>query len=193
MSQKNPMYAFDPRKLAHYEKENYVAYYQRRWLRLMRVSVGMVKESYKQSLLQAIYGSYLIARAEIAFAPYPDNDIPLAQAYLRRFFSFIRKVHHLDLNAEQAAGLEMNWWVVHRQLFGQTENEPLVQALAKIYSLVYGLEESKVYEAAFHRAQGMLYSDLWVNGGQEADSPLLIEEEQELYRGYMALSTTLGT
>ena len=30
-------------RLAHYEKENYVAYYQKDWLKLLRVSIGLVK------------------------------------------------------------------------------------------------------------------------------------------------------
>ena len=41
----NPIRHFDPKKIAYYEKENYVAYYQKAWLRLLRVSVGLVKES----------------------------------------------------------------------------------------------------------------------------------------------------
>src|SRR6266478_4745582 len=48
----NPMRNFDPRKVAYYEKENYVAYYQKDWLTLLRVSVGLVKESFALSLWQ---------------------------------------------------------------------------------------------------------------------------------------------
>ena len=39
----NPIRNFDPRKIAHYEKENYVAYYQKDWLKLLRVSVSNVQ------------------------------------------------------------------------------------------------------------------------------------------------------
>jgi len=39
----NPIRKLNPRKLAHYEKENYVSYYQKDWLKLLRVSVGMVR------------------------------------------------------------------------------------------------------------------------------------------------------
>jgi hypothetical protein len=87
---------FDAYKVAHYEKENWVAYYQKRWLRLLRASVGMVKEAFKLSLGQALYGAHLIARAEIAAAPFPNNDIPRAEAYMRRFYTFIKKIHKAD-------------------------------------------------------------------------------------------------
>jgi hypothetical protein len=188
----NPIRNLDPRKLAHYEKENYVAYYQKDWRKLLRVSVGMVKESFGLSWLQAIYGAYLIARAEIAFAPFPNNDIPLAEAYVRRFYKFIKKVHREDFDVEKATKLEVNWWSIHRKLFGNAENQELVDALMCLYEEVYGTASEKFKEAAYQRAMGMLYSDRWVNEGKPAGSPLLIQEEEALYLGYKALKEAIN-
>jgi hypothetical protein len=182
---------FNPRKIAHYEKENYIAYYQKRWPRLLRVSVGMAKEAFGLSWLQAIYAAYLIARAEIAFAPFPNNDVPLAEAYMRRFYTFLNKVHHLDLDVAQAARLDVRWWIIHRQLFAKAENQPLVDALMDWYAFVYGVEREQVRQAAYHRAQGMLYSDLWVNAGKPKGSPLLMQEEEELVKAYTALNQVI--
>ena len=188
----NPIRNLDPRKLAHYEKENYVAYYQKDWLKLLRVSVGMVKEAFGLTWPQAIYGAYLIARAEIAFAPFPVNDIPRTEAYVRRFYQFIKDVHKEDFDIERAVKLEVDWWGVHRRLFGNAENQELVEALKCLYQEVYGAESEKFQEAAYERAKGMLYSDLWVNQGKPADSPLLVEEEEALYRGYKALKEAIN-
>jgi hypothetical protein len=188
----NPIRNLDPRKLAHYEKENYVAYYQKDWLKLLRVSVGMVKESFGLSWPQAVYGAYLIARAEIAFAPFPNNDIPRAEAYVRRFYEFIRTVHREDFNVERAVKLEVNWWSIHRKLFGNYENRELVDALTCLYEEIYGAESDKFKEAAYYRALGMLYSDLWVNEGKPEDSPLLVKEEEALYQGYKALKEAIN-
>ncbi len=44
MKSKIDLAKFDPRRLAFYEKENYVAYYRKRWLRLLFVSIAMVWE-----------------------------------------------------------------------------------------------------------------------------------------------------
>jgi hypothetical protein len=189
----NPIRNLDPGKLAHYEKENYVAYYQKDWLKLLRVSVGMVKEAFGLSWLQAIYGAYLIARAEVAFAPFPNNDIPLAEAYVKRFCEFVRKVHKEDFDVERATKLEVNWWSIHRKLFGNAENQELVEALMCLYEEIYGAESQKFKEAAHQRAMGMLYSDLWVNQGKPADSPLLIQEEEALYQGYKALKEAINS
>ena len=188
----NPMRKFDPRKVAHFEKENYVAYYQKDWRKLLRVSVGLVKESFALSLWQAIYGAYLVARAEIAFAPFPENDVPKAETYMRRFYQMIKDTHHEDFDVARAAQLEINWWSVHRKLFGNAENQKLVDALANLYVEAYGVDSPKLKEAAQQRAMGMLYSDLWVNEGKVKDSPLLTKEEEALYNSYTLLKEAIG-
>ncbi len=187
MKASSPMRSFNPEKIARYEKDNYVAYYRRDWLNLLNASVGMVRETFGLSLWQAIYGAYLVARAEMAFAPFPNNNLPLAIAYTRRFYALIKGIYHLDLNVDEAARLEVNWWGVHRKLFGNPDNAELVDALADIYALAYNVPRERVRDAAYHRAQGMLYSDQWVNQGKPANSPLLIQEEEELCKGYTAL------
>ena len=187
----NPIRNFDPFKIAHYEKENYVAYYQKDWLKLLRVSVGLVKESFGLSWLQAAYGAYLVARAEIAFAPFPRNDVPRAEAYMTRFYQFIKNVHREDFDVRRAAQLEVNWWSVHRKLFGNSQNQELVDALTGLYAEAYGLNPAKVQTAARQRAWGMLVSDLWVNAGKPADSALLAREEETLLQSYASLKEAI--
>src|SRR5258706_6938982 len=137
MKPDNPMRNFDPRKVAYFEKENYVAYYQKDWLTLLRVSVGLVKESFALSMWQAIYGAYLVARAEIAFAPFPKNDVPKAEAYMRRFYQMIKDTHHEDFDVTRAAHIEADWWIVDRKLFGNAQNQKLLNALANVYVEAY--------------------------------------------------------
>lgn len=192
MKPDSPMRKFDPRRLAHYEKENYVAYYQKNWLKLLRVSVGMIREAFGFSLFQAVYAAYLVARAEIAFAPFPDNDVPLAQAYMRRFYSFLKETHGEEFDVERAAKLEVDWWIIHRRLFANSENGELVDALTALYAEAYGVAPAFVRPAAEQRAQGMLYSDLWVNAGKDANSPLLAQEEEALFQSYVLLKSTIS-
>jgi hypothetical protein len=187
----SPLRKFDPRRLARYEKENYVAYYQKDWLKLLRVSVGLVKEGFRLTWSQAAYAAYLVARAEIAFAPFPNNDISKAEAYICRFYQFIKDTHHEDFDVIRASKLELNWWIAHRKLFGNVQNDELVQALAELYAEAYGVDLVNVWSAAGLRAQGMLYSDLWVNAGKPADSPLLAQEEEALYKSYLALKEAI--
>ena len=188
----SPLRKFDPRRLAHYEKENYVAYYQKNWLRLLRVSIGLIREICGFSLGQALYAAYLVARAEMAFAPFPENDVPLAEAYARRFYQFLKSAHREEFDVERATKLEVNWWIVHRKLFANSENGELVDTLAALYAEAYGVEQARVRPAAEQRAQGMLCSDLWVNAGKPDGSPLLAQEEEALFQSYVLLKQVIG-
>lgn len=191
MNTNNLMRTFSPNRVAYYEKENYVAYYQKRWLRLLQASVGMVKEAFGLSWLQAVYAAYLVARAEIAFAPFPNNDVPLAETYMRRFYAFVKNVHRAGFDVEEVARLDVKWWEIHRRLFGNPQNQELVEAVAALYAATYGVPAERLRQAAYHRVQGMLYSDYWVNAGKPENSPLLAQEEEELLKSYTALREAL--
>lgn len=177
------MRTFDPAR---------VAYYQKNWRRLIRVSVDMVQTTFGLPLLPSIYAAYLVARAEMAAAPFPNNDLPRAEAYMRRFYSYIKRIHGEAFDVDQAARLEVRWWVVHRELFGRAENQPLVNALTELYAATYGVEPARVREAALRRAEAMIYSDRWVNEGRVAGSPLLARVEAELLKSYAALRAAVA-
>jgi hypothetical protein len=178
---------FNPARVARLETENWEAYYQKRWARLLRVSVGMVQEAFGLNILQALQAAYLVGRAEMAAAPFPDNDVPKAEAYMRRFYGLVRRVHHENIDVDQAARLEVNWWVVHRQNFLKEDSQPLVEALVGLYAATFRLPRERVYEAAFRRAEAMRYSDRWVNGSKASGDPLLAQVEAELLKSYTAL------
>ena len=181
------MRTFDPHKVARYETENWVAYYQKDWFKLMRISVAMVRAAFGLSLPQAIYSAYLVARAEVAAAPFPDNDIPTAVAYMTRFLALLKRVHQAGFDPAEAARKDVNWWVVHRQIFNQRENQSLIDALADSYAELYQIPREKVQPAAYHRAEAMQYSDRWVHEGRLSGSPLIAQMQAELDKSYSAL------
>ncbi|HEX6035580.1 MAG TPA: hypothetical protein VFY83_14155, partial [Anaerolineales bacterium] len=108
------------------------------------------------------------------------------------FYEFIRNVHREDFDVERAVKLDVSWWSIHRRLFGNPQNRELVEALTCLYQEIYGAESDKFKEAAYQRALGMLYSDLWVNEGKPENSPLLAKEEEALYLGYKALKEAIN-
>ncbi len=59
----SPMRNFDPIKVARYEKDCWVAYYQRRWFALLRLLIGLIRSTYGLSLLQAIRLGVPVTRA----------------------------------------------------------------------------------------------------------------------------------
>jgi len=178
---------FSPARVARLETENWEAYYQKRWGRLLQVSVGLVQEAFGLNVWQALQGAYLVGRAEIAAAPFPDNDVPKAEAYMRRFYGMVKRIHHEDFDVAQAARLEVNWWVVHRQYFGQADSQPLVEALIDLYAATFSLPREQVREAAYYRAEAMRYSDQWVKESKASGHPLLAKVEAELLKSYTTL------
>jgi hypothetical protein len=191
MKSKIDLAKFDPRRLAYYEKENYVAYYRKRWLRLLFVSIAMIKEAYQLSLPQAVYGAYLVAQAEMAAAPFPNNDIPRAEAYMRRLFLFLKQIYAFPFDVAATAHQEVNWWVVHRRLFAQENNQEVIDALAGAMAAFLGKPAQVFMEAAEQRARGILYSDQWVRSGIDESSPLLHLEEEALGAGYSRMRDVL--
>ncbi len=182
----SPMRTFDPSLVARYEKESWVAYYQRQWFKLLRLLIGLVRSTYGLSVLQAIWVGIPLTRAQMAFAP-QGNDVPKAIGYMRQFFAYIQKLHHEDFNPDEAALAEVSWWVVHRKYFGHSDHPEVVDSVACAYAAAYRVDPAVVREAAYHRALAMVYSDAWVMSERDPNDPRLKQEEEELIKSYMAL------
>ncbi len=83
---------FDPILVARYEKDSWVAYYQRKWLTLLRLLIGLVRSTYGLSPLQAIRVGIPLTRAQMAFAP-QDNDVPKAIDHMNPAANIWRHAH----------------------------------------------------------------------------------------------------
>ncbi len=182
----SPMRTFDPILVARYEKESWVAYYQRQWFKLLRLLIGLVRSTYGLSVLQAIWVGIPLTRAQMAFAP-QDNDVPKAIGYMRQFFAYIQKLHHEDFDPDEAALAEVSWWVVHRKYFGHSDHPEVVDSVACAYAAAYRVDPAVVREAATHRALAMVHSDEWVLSERDPNDPRLKQEEDELIKSYTAL------
>lgn len=182
----SPMRSFNPVQVAHFEKEAWVAYYQRKWFRLLRLLIGLIRSTYGLSLLHAIRVGIPLTRAQVAFAP-QDNDVPKAIEQMRQFFAYIKDKHGEDLDPDEAALAEVSWWVVHRKFFGHSDNPEVIDAVARAYAAAYRIDPAQVREAAYHRAQAMLHSDAWVLSERAPNDPRLQREEEELIKSYTAL------
>ncbi len=182
----SPMRNFDPRQVARYEKDSWVAYYRRRWFALLRLLIGLVRSTYSLSLWQAIRVGIPLTRAQLAFAP-QDNDVPKAIEYMEEFFAYIKAKHGEDLDPHGAALAEVGWWVVHRKFFGHSDQPEVIDAVACAYAAAYRIDPATVREAAYHRALAMVYSDAWVISERDPHDARLQQEEDELIKSYTAL------
>lgn len=189
---KNPIPLFDPHTIAFYEVANYVAYYQKRWPTLLRYTVGLIQQAFGLSLPRAIQGAYLYARAEIAFAPFPNNDPAKTEAYLTRFYRMVKQVHMLShLDERKAAQLDVRWWIIHREQFANADTSLLANALADLLSYAYQTPKEQLQAAAQARADAMLISDRWVRAGKDPNSSLLRDELKAMTHSYVLLKDAI--
>jgi hypothetical protein len=134
---------FDPARVGYYEKAGWEAYYDRRWLRVLRLMVGLNREQFHMGRFGAVAASLDTVRAAAAFAP-QDNDLPKTKHFLQRFYARARRSAGIQASAEQLAELELAYWVVHRQLAIRRKNnprdddiEPMVRALAALHAALF--------------------------------------------------------
>jgi hypothetical protein len=186
--------SFDPSRVAGLECAVWVAYYQRRWLRLLVVAVGLVRVGLGMSWPRTMRAAWYVLRAIKLWAPLRDNDPPRAQAYMQRFYELVKATCGQPADPAGSARLEIEWWRVHRvaQQAAAGASDELVDALARLYAFVFGVPESAVRPAAFHRCRAMEISDRWVTQGSHSDSPLIAWERTVLIRSYKALLAAVG-
>ena len=182
------MRAFDPRAVGTWETRAWETYYRREWRAFLVASVVLVREAFRMSWPRTLVGAWLVLRANMVWAPFPDNDPDKARALMRRFYQLLRKSGHTGFAPRRAAELEVKWWRVHREVqHGDRVREPLVEALAELYAYTYGASPADVRQAAALRAEAMDVSDRWVEDGCDPADPMLAEERALLVRSYAAL------
>ncbi len=167
-----------------------MAYYRREWFTFLRAAIMLTHHTFGLSWPATIHGAWLVLRANQLWAPYPDNDPAGAQRAMERFYRLLKLRHHEPFDPATAAGLEVDWWRVHREgqhSDGDTDEGPLTEALAALYSYVYGVAETDVRVAAEQRALAMRHSDQWVREGCQRASPLIDHERAALVRSYAGL------
>jgi len=194
-SKSSPMRHFDPARVAHFETQCWVVYYQKNWPALLRNLLGLIQSTFGLSLPVAVQAAMYATQAQTAFAPFPDNDVPKAIKHQRQFYEVIHRAHEKygeSFDPASLAKLDVDWWVIHRELFGQTENAPLAHAVAGLYAATYNAPAAAVLEAAQLRADAMILSDKWVKESRDPQHPLVPQIEAALLKSYQALRSAVS-
>jgi hypothetical protein len=185
-----PHRAFDPRLVGNLETDAWVAYYRREWISFLRSAISLTRQTFGLPWPDTLHGAWLVLRANQLWAPFPDNDPEACRKAMQKFYALVKRRHGDDFDPVEAARLEVEWWRVHREHQHDesgADGRPLVDALAALYSYVYGVPEDSVRVAAEQRALAMDYSDRWVTEGCSMASSLVDQERAALVRSYAAL------
>jgi hypothetical protein len=132
---------FDPDRLAYLETAIWRAYYDRRWLAVLWLTVQLVHEQFGLSWPRALQAAYYTTHAAVAWAPL-THDVDLVRGYLRLFYHVARRYgHSTRFDFDRVAASELDYWMVHRDLSGRPESEkaPLECALAELHAELFGI------------------------------------------------------
>jgi hypothetical protein len=114
-SSPGPLRSFDPSRVAGLECAAWVAYYRRRWLRLLVAAVGLVRAGLGLSWPATVRAAWFALRAIQLWAPVPANDPERARRFMRRFYALVGAAYGQPQDPAESARLEVEWWRVHRE------------------------------------------------------------------------------
>ncbi|HVU12051.1 MAG TPA: hypothetical protein VHD90_12275 [Phototrophicaceae bacterium] len=143
---------FDAKMVAHYEVEGWKAYYDRNWLRLLRLIVALDQAQFRIPFPQSVIAAYYIVRASVVFVP-KDHDSAAVCAYLAQFYRLARRYSGLTFDPEQAARLETIYWDVHRKLVRLPDKTEFIEAMTALHAAIFGLTSEQARESGELRVE----------------------------------------
>ena len=156
---------FDPHVVARLETDMWRSYYDHRSARLFGELTELLRTQYHVPFWRSCTGAYHAARAAVVFQRgHQRSDYELALPDLRSFYTIIRKGSQTDFPVEDAARLELEWWIVHRE---RAQHPPgdLEKSLADLQALIYRQPADRFQQHAQARADAMRIRDTRAESG----------------------------
>jgi hypothetical protein len=180
--------SFDPAEVARIETAMWRSYYDRQRLRLFGQLAELLRTQYRLTPVKSHLAAYQAARAAFTFKSGGSREeYERVLPNLVRFYASIRRGSRVPFDADRAARLELEWWIVHREPSRQAPGE-LARALAELQAEIYRVPVERLAEHASLRAEAMTIRDeKALAGGLLEGDWKLIEERllaswQDLFR-----------
>ena len=159
---------FEPNRIAHYEVAGWRAYYDRRWPRLLRLTLVLCQEQFGIPFPRSVAAAYHIVRASIAWVPV-EHDLARVTAHLTRFYALAARYAPLDFDPAAAARVEVVYWALNRSLSGDRDDPTLLAALVDLHGAIFGITAAEAAESARCRHRALIALDR-ITDGRDADS-----------------------
>lgn len=145
-------FTMNPERIAYYEAAGWRAYYDHRWLRMLRLMLQLLQEQFHIPFPMSLLAAYYTTRASRLWTPV-NHDEQKVLAYLTNFYRIARRYSGLTYDVQEVARLELQYFEVHRRLSGQPEKEEFLQTLISLHSAIFALSPEEVRESAEWRLQ----------------------------------------
>lgn len=131
-------FEFNPARIAYYEATGWRAYYERDWLKLLRLVVGLCQEQFHIPFPRSLLASYYVTRASFAWVPV-DHDEQTVLKFYEKFYQVARHYSGLHFDPVQVARLELRYNDDHRRLSGNPNKREFIQTMTELHSAVFGI------------------------------------------------------
>ncbi len=183
---------FDPDEVARLDTAMWRSYYSRQRLKLYFEVTELLEKQYKLNFWRRQAMAFRAAKAAFVFKDGESRaDYEKALPDLEDFYSEIRNISTTDFDADQAAKLELEWWIVHRQRKSYPPGS-LSKALAETVAAVYDLPPERFTEHANLRAEAMEIRDTKAEQGGVAEEDWARIDDL-LHRSWRSLHHTVNT
>jgi hypothetical protein len=158
---------FDPETMARLETSMWRHYYEKRYLALFLDLYAMARREQGFSPLDSARIAVAAAGAAKAFQPSRSRaEAEAAIPYLISYFQVLAQAAPVPVEAAEAARTELAWWQARRQAVAPEQYGAII---ARVTTLLYGVDGDDIRRAGVVRAQAMEYRDARSAGMTEAD------------------------
>ena len=146
-------------RVAYFEAAGWRAYYDHKWIKMLRLIVGLCQEQFRIPFPMSLLAGYYTTRASAAWVP-DDHDEQKVLRYLQKFYQVARRYSGLKFDTSRVADLELQYFDVHRRLAGKPEKEEFLQTLIDLHSAIFGISPEQAKESAEWRLLAATTVDL---------------------------------
>jgi hypothetical protein len=179
---------FNADEVARLETAMWHSYYEKRRLSLFNQLSELLQTQYNMPLLRSNLVGYYAANAAFVFKKGKQRaDYEKALPDLVRFYEAIRKISDVPFDANRAARLELEWWIIHRERAKHSPDD-LPKALAELQAALYSIPVDPLMEHGRLRAEAMTIRDTKAEAGgvTEADWARIDELLHQSWRSLSA-------
>lgn len=162
---------FDPDEVARLETAMWRSYYDKAQVQLFKQLSELLRTQYDLPLIRSNQVAYYAANAAFVFKEgHQRSDYEEALPDLVKFYQSLRNISDIPFDADRAARLELEWWIIHRERAKHPPGD-LAQALAELQAEIYRIPIERLLEHGRLRAEAMTIRDTKADTGgvTEAD------------------------
>ena len=162
---------FDSDEVARLETAMWRSYYEKERVQLFNQLSKLLRTQYDMPLIRSNQVAYYAANAAFVFKEGMQRaDYEEALPDLVKFYQSLRNISDIPFDANRAARLELEWWIIHRERAKHPPGD-LAHALAELQAEIYRIPIERLLEHGRLRAEAMTIRDTKADTGgvTEAD------------------------